>query len=221
MTAETAWILCEPARNDIDKTCDDSVVIDLVASARDGDVRAWDALVERYAPLIWSICRRYRLDRADADDVGQSVWLHLVGHLDKIREPAALAGWLATTTRRECGRLVRAARGPRAVTYALDAENMADAHSDMAEQEVLAAERHAALREAYSHLPTECQRLVAMLTADPPVPYAEISATLAMPVGSIGPTRSRCLDRMRRYPAIAALINPTSYSPRPVMVAAS
>jgi RNA polymerase sigma factor (sigma-70 family) len=208
MTAETASIPREPARNDIDQTCDDSVVIDLVASARDGDVRAWDALVERYAPLIWSICRKYRLDRADADDVGQSVWLHLVDQLGKIREPAALAGWLATTTRRECGRLVRAARGPHAVAYALDAESMADAHSDAAEQKVLAAERHAALREAYSHLPTECQRLVAMLTADPPVPYAEISATLAMPVGSIGPTRSRCLDRIRRYPAIAALINP-------------
>jgi RNA polymerase sigma factor (sigma-70 family) len=217
MTVETARIPCEPARNDIDQTCDDSVVIDLVASARDGDVRAWDALVERYAPLIWSICRKYRLGRADADDVGQSVWLHLVDHLGNIREPAALAGWLATTTRRECGRLVRAAHGPHAVVYALDAENMADERADAAEQEVLAAERHAALREAFTHLPPDCQRLVAMLTADPPVPYAEISTRLDMPVGSIGPTRSRCLDRMRRYPAIAALINTTSYSPSPVM----
>jgi RNA polymerase sigma factor (sigma-70 family) len=221
MTAETAWIPSEPARNDTDQTCDDLVVIDLVASARDGDVRAWDALVERYTPLIWSICRKYRLDRADADDVGQSVWLHLVDQLGKIREPAALAGWLATTTRRECGRLVRAARGPHAAAYELDAENMADARSDVAEQEVLAAERHAALREAYAQLPTDCQRLVAMLTADPPVPYAQISATLAMPIGSIGPTRSRCLDRIRRYPAIAALMNPTPHSPRPVMAAAS
>jgi RNA polymerase sigma factor (sigma-70 family) len=167
--------------------------------------------------LIWSICRKYRLDRADADDVGQSVWLHLVDQLSNIREPAALAGWLATTTRRECGRLVRAARGPHAAVYALDAEKIADEQSDLAEQEVLAAERHAALREAYSHLPTECQRLIAMLIADPPVPYAEISATLAMPVGSIGPTRSRCLDRIRRYPAVAALINPTSYPPSLVM----
>jgi RNA polymerase sigma factor (sigma-70 family) len=217
MTAETARIPCEPARNDIGLTCDDSVVIDLVASARDGDVQAWEALVERYAPLIWSICRKYRLGRADADDVGQSVWLHLVDHLGKIREPAALAGWLATTTRRECGRLVRAAHGPHASVYALDAENMADERADTAEQEVLTAERHAALREAFTHLPPECQRLVAMLTADPPVPYAEISARLAMPDGSIGPTRSRCLDRMRRYPAIAALINTTSYSPSPVM----
>jgi len=221
MTAETAKAPCEPAREDIDQTGDDSLVIGLVTGARDGDVQAWNALVERYAPLIWSICRKYRLGPADADDVGQSVWLHLVDQLGKIREPAALAGWLATTTRRECGRLVRAARGPDAVGYALDAENMADEQSDAAEQEVLAAERHAALREAFTHLPTECQRLVAMLTADPPAPYAEISATLAMPVGSIGPTRSRCLDRIRRYPAIAALINPTSYSPTPVVVAAS
>jgi RNA polymerase sigma factor (sigma-70 family) len=217
MTAETARIPCEPVRNDIDQTCDDSVVIDLVASARDGDVQAWDLLVERYAPLIWSICRKYRLGRADADDVGQNVWLHLVDHLGKIREPAALAGWLATTTRRECGRLVRAAHGPHAVVHALDAENMADERADAAEQEVLAAERHAALREAFTHLPPECQRLVAMLTADPPLPYAEISARLDMPVGSIGPTRGRCLDRMRRYPALAALIDTTSYSPRPVM----
>ena len=213
MTAEMANTPCGAARNNIEQPCDDTVVIDLVACARDGDAQAWDALVERYAPLIWSICRRYRLGPADADDVGQSVWLHLVDHLGKIREPAALAGWLATTTRRACGRLARAARGPHTFVYALDAENMADEQSDAAEQEVLAAERHAALREAYSHLPPDCQRLVAMLTADPPAPYAEISATLAMPVGSIGPTRSRCLDRMRRYPAIAALINPTSYSP--------
>jgi RNA polymerase sigma factor (sigma-70 family) len=221
MTAEIAHPPGGPARNDIDQTCDDSVVIYLVACARDGDVQAWDALVERYAPLIWSICRKYRLADADADDVAQSVWLHLVNQLGKIREPAALAGWLATTTRRECGRLVRASRGPRAAVYALDAETLADEQSDMAEQAVLTAERHAALREAYTNLPTECQRLVAMLTADPPVPYAEISTRLAMPVGSIGPTRSRCLDRMRRYPAIAALINATSYQPMPVVVAAS
>jgi RNA polymerase sigma factor (sigma-70 family) len=221
MTAETACIPCEPVPYDIDQTWDDSVIIGLVACARDGHVRAWDALVERYSPLIWSICRKYRLGPADTDDVGQSVWLHLVDQLGKIREPAALPGWLATTTRRECGRLVRAAHGRYGTVYALDAENMADEQADAAEQEVLAAERHAALRAAYTQLPPDCQRLVSMLTADPPLPYAEISARLAMPVGSIGPTRSRCLDRMRRYPAIAALINATSYPPRPVAAAAS
>ncbi len=212
---------CAPAPKDIDQTTDDSAVIDLVALARQGDVRAWDALVERYAPLIGSICRKYRLGHADADDVSQSVWLHLVDQLDKIREPAALAGWLATTTRRECGHLVRTAHGPHAVLYALDAENLPDEQADAAEQEILAAERHAALRAAITSLPPDCQRLVAELTADPPAPYAEISARLAIPVGSIGPTRSRCLDRMRRYPAIAALIDETPCSPAPVLAAAS
>ena len=221
MTAVAAYSPCGPARKNIDQPHDDSVVIDLVTAARDGDVQAWDALVERYAPLIWSICRNYRLGRADADDVGQSVWLRLVDQLDKIREPAALAGWLATTTRRECGRLVRAAHGPHSVAYPLDAENVRDEQAQTVEQELLAAERHAALREAFAQLPPECQRLTAMLIADPPVPYAEISARLGMPIGSIGPTRSRCLDRMRRHPAIAALINAKSGSPRPVMVAAS
>lgn len=104
-----------PTPKDAQLLRDDPPVTDLVARARDGDVQAWDALVERYAPLIWSICRKYRLGRADADD-GQSVWLRLVDHLGKIREPAALAGWLAT--RRECGRLVHAAHGPHAAAPA-------------------------------------------------------------------------------------------------------
>ena len=82
----------------------DGPITDLVLRARDGDQQAWDALVERYAPLVWSICRRYRLAGADADDVGQAVWLQLVDHIGKIRDPAALPGWLATTTARECGR---------------------------------------------------------------------------------------------------------------------
>ena len=221
MTVTTARAPRAPAQKDAVQACDDSVVAGLVTRARSGDEQAWGELVERYAPLIWSICRKYRLGPADADDVGQSVWLHLVAQLDKIREPAALAGWLATTTRRECGRFVRAARGPHSVAYALDVENMADERAAAAEQEVLAAERHAALRQAFADLPPHGQQLIAMLTADPPVPYTEISARLGIPVGSIGPTRRRCLDRMRRHPAIAALINATSYSPRPVMAAAS
>ena len=89
---------------------DDAVITGLVTRARNGERQAWDALVERYAPLIWSICRRYRLEAADAEDAAQNVWLKLVDHLDKLRDPAALPGWLATTTRRECGRI--AAHGP-------------------------------------------------------------------------------------------------------------
>src|SRR5271156_894846 len=101
-------------------------ITDLVTRARNGDKQAWDALVERYAPLIWSICRRHRLDHADADDVGQSVWLHLVEQLDRIRDPAALPGWLATTTRRECSRALRAARAPDTAECGLDADRIPD-----------------------------------------------------------------------------------------------
>jgi RNA polymerase sigma factor (sigma-70 family) len=187
--------------------CDDSMVTDLVIRARNGDKQAWDALVERYAPLIWSICRSHRLVGAAADDAGQNVWLQLVEHLGTVRDPAALPGWLATTARRECCRVLRAAHGPHAAGYVPDAEDIPDERTETAEQEVLAAERHAALREAFLHLPPCDQQLIALLTQDPPVTYAEISARLGIPVGSIGPTRGRCLDRLRRYPAIAALIN--------------
>ncbi len=186
---------------------DDPVVTDLVTRARNGDRQAWDALVERYAPLTWSICRRHRLDDADAEDVGQSVWLQLVEQLDKLRDPAALPGWLVTTTSRECARVLRTMRGPYAAGYWLDAETIPDDQAQVAEQQVLVGERHAALREAFTHLPPGCQQLIAVLIEDPPVPYAEISARLGIPIGSIGPNRSRCLDRLRRYPAIAALIN--------------
>jgi len=210
-----------PARTGPGPAGDHPGAAGLVARARGGDTQAWDALVQRYSPLIGSVCRKYRLGREDADDVRQSVWLRLVGQLDKIREPAALPGWLVTTTQRECWRVMPAARGPRAATCELDAENIPDRQAQAADQNLLAAERRAALREALSQLPPGGQQLMGMLAADPPVPYAEISAALGIPVGSIGPTRSRCLDRIRRHPAIAALIQATSGSPGPVLAAAS
>ena len=185
----------------------DDPLTDLVTRARNGDKQAWDALVERYAPLIWSICRRHRLSGADADDAGQNVWLQLVHHLDTVRDPAALPGWLATTTRRECGRVLRTARGLRPAGYVPDVENIPDEQAKTAEQELLAAERHAALREAFLDLCPFSQQLLALLIQDPPMPYAEISARLGIPVGSIGPSRRRCLEKLRRHPAIAALIN--------------
>ena len=185
---------------------DNPSVADLVARARNGDQRAWDALVERYAPLIWSICRDYRLSHADVEDVGQRIWLQFVTHLDAIRDPAALPGWLATTTRRECSRVVRAARGSRVAGQLLD-DSIPDRQARTAEQELLAAERYAALLEACTCLSPSRQQLMAMLIEDPPVPYTEISARLGIPVSSIGPTRGRCLDQIRRHPAIAALIN--------------
>jgi len=182
-------------------------LIALVTRARNGDKQAWDELVERYAPLIWSICRRYRLGRADAEDAGQSVWLQLVDQLASLRDPAALPGWLATTTQRECGRVLRAARKQQAPGHPLDAADIPDQVTGTAESELLRAQRHATLREAFMHLPPDSRKLIALLIQDPPVPYAEISARLGIPVGSIGPSRGRCLDKLRHDPAIAALIN--------------
>ena len=183
-------------------------ITDLVTRARNGDKHAWDEIVERYAPLIWSICRQYRLDNADAEDVAQMVWLHLVDHLDDLRDPAAMPGWLATTTRRQCIRTRRsAARLPQATGPLIDPDNMADTDAMLAEDELIVAERHAALRQAVSDLPRGCRELITLLTADPPLSYAEISARLGIPIGSIGPSRSRCLDRLRRHPAIAVLMD--------------
>ena len=186
---------------------DDPTVTDLVTRARAGDKLAWDALVERYAPLVWSICARYRLAPADAADAGQLVWLHLVEQLDNLRDPAAVAGWLATTTRRECARVARAAHRPHAVAGVLDADSIPDHHAVTAEQELLDAERHAALRAALADLSPRSQQLLALLTADPPMSYAQISAALGIPVGSIGPSRGRCLQQLRAHPARAALID--------------
>jgi RNA polymerase sigma factor (sigma-70 family) len=190
-------------------------VDDLVTHARKGDKQAWDALVERYAPLIWSICRRHRLTSADADDVGQMVWLQLVTHLNQIRDPAAIAGWLATTTYRECCDIYRAARRGQSLGLVLDADHIPDQRAGEAEHELLAAERHVALHEAFTRLASPCQQLIAALIEDPPLPYAQISVRLGIPVGSIGPTRNRCLDKLRRDPAIAALINAEDASAGP------
>ena len=204
MTAETAWTLIPQQLTDSPA---DTTVSDLVTRAKAGDRQAWDALVERYAPLIWSICRRHRLGHADADDVGQSVWLRLVDQLERVRDPAALPGWLATTARRECLRVLGVTQGPRATVYALDVESLPDERAGLADQGLLAAERQAALREAFDQLPPNGKQLISLLIADPPLPYADISTRLGIPVGSIGPNRSRYLDKMRRHPAVAALMN--------------
>jgi RNA polymerase sigma factor (sigma-70 family) len=207
-SAHTSHVPQAPARTRAEPARDEGAVVHLVTRASNGDRQAWDALVERYAPLIWSTCRRYQLKDTDAHDAAQSVWLHLLNHLDGLRDPAALPGWLSTTARRECARVLRAAAGPAPVGYVPDAETLPDERAATADQELLAAERQAALREAFAALPPSGQRLLAMLTADPPVPYAEISARLGIPVGSIGPTRRRYLDKLRRHPAIAALTGP-------------
>jgi RNA polymerase sigma factor (sigma-70 family) len=181
---------------------DDPEVVELVARARAGDQSAWDAIVERYAPLVWATGRRYRLSDADLDDVGANVWLRLVEAIATIREPAALAGWLVTTVRRECLRVIRTSGR---VVLAGDDPFAAGASDDDAADWVLRHERHAALRAAFDELPPRCRDLLALLFADPPTPYAEIEAVTGTPVGAIGPTRARCLDRLRRNRRLAEL----------------
>jgi RNA polymerase sigma factor (sigma-70 family) len=172
----------------------------LVSQAAAGHRNAWNEIVERYAPLIWSICCRHGLGSADAADVAQAVWLHLVDQLDHLRDPGALPGWLATTTIRECFRRLTGRGAERLDTRLADSlQSVADVVID---EEILAG-RHMALRAAFAGLPSRCQQLLAMLTSDPPHSYAEISTELGIPVGSIGPYRARCLDRLRRHPVIA------------------
>jgi RNA polymerase sigma factor (sigma-70 family) len=185
---------------------DDPYVVALVARAAEGDEGAWDEIVDRYAPLVWSICARYRLSAADIEDVGQTIWAGLVKQLGKLREPAALPGWLATTTRRECLRLLRESQ--RYEPFGGEPEDSvlaAEADPELVEEEILKAERHARLRAALAELPEDNQRLLTLLVSDPPLSYAEIGARLGIPPGSIGPTRGRCLDRLRRSALLAGL----------------
>ena len=183
---------------------DDPTVVALVVRASGNDPSAWNEIVERYAPLVWAICARFQLSSHDSEDVGQNVWLLLVEQLGKLREPAALPGWLATTTHRECIRVVTAARRSEQRGTRLD-DALQFVDDAAVDQEVLLAERDAALRTALAELPPRCQRLLGMFFTDTPHSYAEISATLDLPIGSIGPQRARCLDRLRRTDAFIAL----------------
>jgi len=183
---------------------DDPSVVALVRGAAGGDHDAWNQLVERYAPLVYAICTRYRLSNHDVEDVGQSVWLLLVEQLGKLREPAALPGWLATTTARECLRVLTAASRAERVSTGLD-DSLQFVDDTVVDEEILMAERNALLRAAFAELPPRCQQLLSMLLSDPPHSYADIHQQLDIPVGSIGPQRARCLDRLRKSDAFIEL----------------
>ena len=186
---------------------DDPYVIALVARATAGDQTAWDEVVERYAPLVWRIGVRYRLSADDIADVGQKVWMLLVEKIGSLREPAALPGWLARTTQRECLRVLGEAR--RHDHAELPPEDQMPTNPDTAliEEELLVAERNAALRAALADLPRGCRELLSMMICDPPCKYADISATLGMKIGSIGPLRARCLERLRHSPHLGTVID--------------
>jgi RNA polymerase sigma factor (sigma-70 family) len=185
---------------------EDRTVAALVTRAAKGDQCAWDEIVERYAPLVWSICRRYRLERTSTDEVGQNVWLRLVELLPVFREPAELPGWLAATTQQECLRVLRLDQqiGPSGKRPAGGA--MMPAQSVVIEDEIIAAAWSHALCMTFAQLPLPCRQLLSMLMQEPPPPDAEISERLGIPVGGIATNRAQCLARMRRCAPLAPLL---------------
>jgi len=174
----------------------------LVHAAGDGDQDAWDALVDRFAGLVWSIARAHRLSAADAADVSQTTWLRLVEPLGRIRDPERVGAWLAATARHECLRVIR-----HAGRFIADGDVDLDAVGTEPEPStlLLATERTTALWRAVEALPERCRTLIRALMADPPPSYEDVAAAFDIPIGSIGPTRARCLEQLKRRPEIAGI----------------
>ena len=171
-------------------------IVGWVRQAATGDLQAWNRLVSQYSRLIWSITVSFKLAESDAADVVQTTWMRLIEHIDRIEHPARIGAWLASTARNECLRHVAARK--RIVLVDEDVEfDGVDQHGPAVDEGLLARERARDVREAMSHLPAQWQRLMELLMSDPPVSYAEISDQLGLPIGSIGPTRGRCLAKLR------------------------
>lgn len=168
----------------------------LVRRAAQGDRAAWERLVDKYARLIWAITRDFKLGESDASDVAQATWLRLLEHIDRINYPERVGSWIAATARNEC---LRSLAARKRVVLAHD-EVMLDSIAALdpdVDAGLLAAEQAEVVREAMARLPRRWQQLLELLMSDPPVSYAEISDRLDLPVGSIGPTRRRCLARLQ------------------------
>lgn len=171
-------------------------VSDLLARADAGDQTAWNDLVDRYTSLLWSVARAHRLSNADAADVVQTTWLRLVENLGRIQDPECLPGWLVTTARRESLATIRRSGRETPVDADLVVDG-GDPHAEPVDAPLLGRERDDALWRCLGLLPEKCQRLLRVLMAAEPPAYAQVSEALGLPVGSIGPTRMRCLDRLR------------------------
>ena len=174
----------------------DSSLEELVRAAADGDQEAWNAVVDRFQNLVWATARAHRLSRDDAADVAQTTWLRLVENLGRIRDPERIGGWLATTARRECLRHIRlhARELPTEDADVFEAPSDEDAVAAL-----LTTERDSALWRAFVRLSERCQTLLRLLVSQEDPSYEEISAALEMPVGAIGPTRMRCLEKLRSF----------------------
>lgn len=172
----------------------------LLRAAAEGSQVAWDTLVERFTGLLWSISRRFWLSEADAADACQMTWLKLLENIGSIKDPARLPGWLSTTCQRECLALLR--RAGRSVP--VGDQSFLDARSepgDSVDTAILLADVYDTLWQAFNRLSDRCQRLLRVLITDAeegPPQYQGAAATLGMPIGSLGPTRARCLDRLRK-----------------------
>jgi RNA polymerase sigma factor (sigma-70 family) len=168
----------------------------MVTAAVGGDQGAWNSLVDRFAGLIWTVARSFRLSAADAADVSQVTWLRVVEHLGTVRDPDALAAWIATTARREALQLLRRRREvPVDDLTWIDA---ADDNDRAPDRRLVRDDRDRELWEAYQRLPVRCRTLLRLLVIEPAGSYAAVSAALDMPIGSLGPARGRCLDALRR-----------------------
>jgi RNA polymerase sigma factor (sigma-70 family) len=172
---------------------------DLLRAAQAGARDAWDELVDRYGRLVWGIARGFSLSGSDAADVSQTTWLRLVENLGRLREPEHLGAWLATTTRHECLRVLR--RSGREIVGA-DADLDLESGEPTPEHAVLGAERQRLLWRSLGEIPQRCQVLLRALATEPPPSYQEISAALGMPIGSIGPTRARCMEHLKKRIAV-------------------
>ncbi|MGH2944263.1 MAG: RNA polymerase sigma factor [Solirubrobacteraceae bacterium] len=173
----------------------DTDVSALVRAAAAGDDAAWSALVARFSKLLWVIARNHRLGADDAAEVVQTTWLRLTEHIDRLQDPAKIGGWLATTARREALRMLRCSG--RQIPMGDDLPET-DSSSPALDEELLRSERDRTLWNAFARLPERDQALLRLLISDPMPSYEEIGASMGMPVGSIGPTRARCLERLRR-----------------------
>jgi len=168
-------------------------VTSLVRSAADGDAVAWNRLVQQFSLHLWSVVRGYRLTDEESADVFQETWLRLIQNLGHIKDPERLGAWLATTARMEALRVLRG----RSTPTDLDDLSGIEDHDRSPEDALLASERDQALRHAIGQLPVRCQKLLELLYSEPPPSYADIAAAVGASIGSIGPTRARCLQRLR------------------------
>lgn len=179
-------------------------VTQLVSGAREGDQEAWEGLIRRYQPLVRSVARGFRLTAADVDDVSQNVWLKLVQHLDQLREPRALPGWLTVTTANAALAMSKAGARTIAVDPLAPAESghgiqwlLGSApESGQVDDGLLQQETRQAVREGLADLSPAHRELLLLLVADPPLSYEQIGQRVGLAVGSIGPTRRRCLTKL-------------------------